>query len=204
MKNKLTPKFIEGIKPNPAKRLDFRDDLMPGLVLCVSQSGTKTFCLHRRINGKMRRLTIGRFGVLTLAEARERVRQVLYEIESCRFEERTGVEVQDRKTLGEIIPDYVEKHAKSQNRDWRNKQSLLAKFTDLHGKRLDQIKRADDRSVRGSGERADQQALQEPGLDQPRVASLEVAGTPEGEGHRPAGSRLRAGARRRPERLPSS
>lgn len=143
MKNKLTPKFIEGIKPNPAKRLDFRDDLMPGLVLRVSQTGTKTFCLHRRINGKMRRLNIGRFGVITLAEARERVRQVLYEIESGRFEERTGVEVEDRKTLGEIIPDYVEKHAKSQNRDWRNKQSLLAKFTDLHGKRLDQIKRAD-------------------------------------------------------------
>ncbi|TGD63363.1 site-specific integrase [Tabrizicola sp. WMC-M-20] len=143
MKTKLTPKFIESIKANPAKRLDFRDDLMPGLVLRVSQSGTKTFCLHRRINGKMRRLTIGRFGVLTLAEARERVRQVLYEIESGRFEERTGVEVEDRKTLGEVIPDYVEKHAKSQNRDWRNKQSLLAKFTDLHGKRLDKIKRAD-------------------------------------------------------------
>lgn len=143
MKNKLTPKFIEGIKPNPAKRLDFRDDLMPGLVLRVSQTGTKTFCLHRRINGKMRRLNIGRFGVISLAEARERVRQVLYEIESGRFEERTGVEVEDRKTLGEIIPDYVDKHAKSQNRDWRNKQSLLAKFSDLHGKRLDQINRAD-------------------------------------------------------------
>ncbi len=143
MKNKLTPKFIDGIKPNPAKRLDFRDDLMPGLVLRVSQSGTKTFCLHRRINGKMRRLNIGRFGVITLAEARERVRQVLYEIESGRFEERTGVEVEDCKTLGEIIPDYVEKHAKSQNRDWRNKQSLLAKFTELHGKRLNQIKRTD-------------------------------------------------------------
>ena len=143
MKNKLTPKFIENLKPNPAKRLDFRDDLMPGLVLRVSVSGTKTFCLHRRINGKMRRLTIGRFGILTLADARERVRHVLYEIESGRFEERTGVEVENRITLGEVIPEYVEKHAKSQNRDWRNKQSLLAKFTELHAKRLDQIKRAD-------------------------------------------------------------
>jgi hypothetical protein len=112
MKNKLTTKFIENLKPNPAKRLDFRDDLMPGLVLRVSQSGTKTFCLHRRINGRMRRLTIGHFGILSLAEARERVRQVLYEIESGRFEDRTGVEVEDRTTLGEIIPDYIEKYAK--------------------------------------------------------------------------------------------
>jgi hypothetical protein len=56
MKRKLTTKFIEGQKPNPSKRLDFRDELMSGLVLRISTSGTKTFCLHKRINGKMRRL----------------------------------------------------------------------------------------------------------------------------------------------------
>ena len=86
MKRKLTTKFIEGQKPDPSKRLDIRDDLMPGLVLRISTSGTKTFCLHKRINGKMRRLTIGRFPVLSLAEARERVRQVLYDIETGRPE----------------------------------------------------------------------------------------------------------------------
>lgn len=143
MKSKLTPKFIESIKPNPAKRLDFRDALMPGLVLRVSPSGTLTFCFHGRINATMRRVAIGRYGVITLAEARERVRQLLYQIEAGRFEERTGVEAENRIILGEVIPDYIEKHARSQNRDWKNKQSLLAKFTDLHGKRLDQIKRPD-------------------------------------------------------------
>ena len=143
MKRKLTTKFIEGQKPNPAKRLDFRDELMPGLVLRISTSGTKTFCLHKRINGKMRRLTIGRFGVVSLAEARERVRQFLYEIETGRFEDRTGVEVETKPTLGDVIPDYIEKHAKVHNRDWKRKKALLAKFTTLHGKRLDEIKRAD-------------------------------------------------------------
>ena len=85
MKRKLTTKFIEGVKPDPSKRREFRDELMPGLVFRVSTSGTKTFCLHKRINGKVRRLTIGRFPVLSLAEARERVRQVLYDIEPGRF-----------------------------------------------------------------------------------------------------------------------
>ena len=61
MKRKLTAKFIEGKKPDPKKRLDFRDELMPGLVLRISTSGTKTFCLHKRITGKMRLPTIGRF-----------------------------------------------------------------------------------------------------------------------------------------------
>lgn len=143
MKRKLTTKFIEGQKPAKSKRLDFRDELMPGLVLRISTSGTKTFCLHKRINGKMRRLTIGRFGVVSLAEARERVRQVLYEIETGRFEDRTGVEVETKPTLGDVIPNYIEKHAKVHNRDWKRKEALLAKFTTLHGKRIDQIKRAD-------------------------------------------------------------
>lgn len=143
MKRKLTTKFIEGQKPNPMKRLDFRDELMPGLVLRVSKSGTKTFCLHKRINGKMSRLTIGRFAIVSLAEARERVRQILYEIETGRFEERTGMEVEAKPTLIEVIPDYIAKHAKVHNRDWKRKEALLAKFTTLHGKRIDEIKRAD-------------------------------------------------------------
>lgn len=143
MKRKLTTKFIEGHKPDPSKRLDFRDELMPGLVLRISTSGTKTFCLHKRINGKMRRLTIGRFPVMSLADARERVRQVLYEIETGRFEDRTGVEVETKPTLGDVIPEYIEKHAKVHNRDWKRKEALLAKFKALHGKRIDEIKRAD-------------------------------------------------------------
>lgn len=143
MKQKLSTKFIESQKPDPRKRLDFRDVAMPGLVLRVSISGTKTFRIHKRINGKMRRVTIGRFGLLSLREARDRARQVLYEIETGRFEASTGIEIAAKPTLGEIIPDYIEKHAKVHNRDWKNKTRLLGKLTTLHGKRIDEIKRAD-------------------------------------------------------------
>jgi Arm domain-containing DNA-binding protein len=94
MKQKLTTKFIETRKPDPMKRLDFRDEVVPGLVLRVSTSGTKTFSFHKRINGKMRRLTIGRFGTLSLTQARDRARQILFEIETGRFEDQTGIEVE--------------------------------------------------------------------------------------------------------------
>ncbi|RBW57983.1 integrase [Phaeobacter gallaeciensis] len=143
MTHKLTSKFIEAQKPDPSKRLEFRDGLMPGLVLRVSKKGTKTFCLHKRVKGKMRRLTIGRFGVLTLSEARERVRQILYEIETGRFEDHTGIEVDKKPTLGDAIPEYIEKYAKIHNRDWQRKEARLGKFTGLLGKRIDEIKRAD-------------------------------------------------------------
>ena len=133
MKRKLTTKFIESQKPDPQKRLDFRDTSLPGLVLRVSVSGTKTFCIHKRVNGKMRRVTMGRFGLLSLKEARDRARQLLYEIETGRFEASNNVEIDAKPTLGEVIPDYIEKHAKVHNRDWKNKARLLGKLTNLHG-----------------------------------------------------------------------
>lgn len=61
MKRKLTTNFIKGQKPNPSQRLDFCDEWRQGLVLPIRRSSTKTFYLHKRINFKMCRLTIGRF-----------------------------------------------------------------------------------------------------------------------------------------------
>ena len=143
MTHKLTTKFIETRKPNPAKREDYRDTVVPGLVLRVNKSGTKTFSFHKRINGKMKRLTIGQFGPFSLSDARERARQVLYEVETGKFERNTGIEVDTKPTLGDVIPDYIEKYAKVHNRDHERKEAQLAKFTTLHGKRIDEIKRAD-------------------------------------------------------------
>ncbi|UXX83032.1 tyrosine-type recombinase/integrase [Roseovarius pelagicus] len=143
MKQKLTTKFIETRKPNPAKREDYRDTVVPGLVLRVNKSGTKTFSFHKRINGKMKRLTIGQFGPFSLNDARERARQILYEVETGKFEQNTGIEVDTKPTLGDVIPDYIEKYAKVHNRDFERKEAHLAKFTTLHEKPINEIKRAD-------------------------------------------------------------
>lgn len=143
MKQKLTTKFIETRKPDPTKRVDYRDTVVPGLVLRVNKSGTKTFSFHKRINRKMKRLTIGQFGPFSLNDARERARQVLYEVETGKFEQNTGIGVQAKPTLGEVIPDYIEKYAEVHNRDSDRKAAQLAKFTALLDIRINEIKRAD-------------------------------------------------------------
>ena len=60
MKQKLTTKFIETRKPDPEKRIDFRDTIVPGLVLRVSTAGTKTFSFHKRIDGQKSATSPGR------------------------------------------------------------------------------------------------------------------------------------------------
>lgn len=91
----------------------------------------------------MTRLTIGHYGPFSLLQARERAEQSLNQIEAGQFGDRTGIEVETKQTLGEVIPDYIEQHAKVHSRDWKRKEALLSKFTSLHGKRIDEIKRAD-------------------------------------------------------------
>jgi hypothetical protein len=72
----LTQRSVEAAKPK-AKRYDKRDGLIPGLRLVIQPSGTKTFRLIARINGKQENLTIGQAGVLSLAQAREEARRKL-------------------------------------------------------------------------------------------------------------------------------
>ena len=143
MKQKLTDKGVKNLKPNPAKRFDVRDTVLQGFILRVSPSGSKTFCLLKRINRVVRRQTLGHYPIMSLAEARERCRQLLYEIETGNFEVQTGVGIIKKPSFGEVIPDYIEKHAKARNKDWKRKAALLRKFSPLHTKRIDKITRGD-------------------------------------------------------------
>ncbi len=143
MKHKLTDKYLSSFKPHPNRRVEIRDELLTGFSVRVSSSGKKTFNLTRRVNGKIRRFRLGDYGIMSLAEARERARQMLYEIETGEFERSTGVTVKRSPTLGQVLPEYLEKHAKVHNKDWRRKAAHLQKFRPLFQAQLNGISRQD-------------------------------------------------------------
>lgn len=72
----LTNKKIQSLRPQ-TKRYNVPDGTVPGLSLRVTPGGVKSFALLYRANGVLRRLTLGRYGEVTLTEARNRARDAL-------------------------------------------------------------------------------------------------------------------------------
>lgn len=77
MKRRLTPKTIDALPPAVNKPYEVHDQLLPGLHLRVSATGEKVFYVSKRINGRMKRIKIGSWPVLTLHDARDKARSLL-------------------------------------------------------------------------------------------------------------------------------
>lgn len=70
----LTDAYVKNLKPAD-KRKDYRDDSLHGFSVRVSQGGTKTFAL---VHGRSRsRTTLGRYPVISLAQARAKAKEIL-------------------------------------------------------------------------------------------------------------------------------
>jgi hypothetical protein len=71
---KITKRAVDGIRA-PGKEVFLWDDETPGFGLRAKPSGAKSFVVqYRNVQGRSRRLTLGRYGVLTVEEARRRAR----------------------------------------------------------------------------------------------------------------------------------
>lgn len=79
MQKALTNKTIEALKPQ-VKRYAVHDSHCPGFAVRVSSGGRKTFVASYRYGTKQRRITIGVYPIISLADAREKARAAFREV----------------------------------------------------------------------------------------------------------------------------
>lgn len=84
--SKLTKSFIDSLQPpnhkpdgTPAQVI-YRDSTLSGFGLLIGSGGTKSFFVERRINGRVKRVSIGRYGHLTPVQARNKAQELLGQI----------------------------------------------------------------------------------------------------------------------------
>jgi integrase len=125
MRVKLTAAFIESVKAPERGQLDHWDARTPGLGLRVSQGGKKTWNLFYR-NGerRMRRMVLGTYPTLSLADARGRAASELREVQLGNDPAEAKRDARAADTFGDLAALYLEKHAKVRKRTWARDEYL--------------------------------------------------------------------------------
>jgi len=85
MSQRITKSFVDKVsipkqKDGKAVQTFYRDSAIHGFGLRVSSGGTKAFIVEKRIHGKVKRMTIGRYGNLTVEQARREAMQLLGQV----------------------------------------------------------------------------------------------------------------------------
>jgi len=110
-KKKLTVTFIKGID-TPEKRVEIYDSFVTGLIVRVTKKGYKSFAYRYWYDGESKQLTIGKFGDVKLAEAREKVREFKRMVNEGKdpFREKKKRKEESPKTFKEAIEEYKKKY----------------------------------------------------------------------------------------------
>ena len=107
---KLTKRSIDAISPKPAGDLFAWDDELPGFGLRTKPSGGKSFVLqYRNKTGRSRRLTIGRYGVLTPEQGRQQARRLLAEVSHGRDPAADRAADRNAMTVAELCREYLDR-----------------------------------------------------------------------------------------------
>jgi len=99
-----------------------------GLALRIGSSetgGAKSWSVRYRAGRRQRRLTIGSYPTLSLADARKRAKDALKQVEDgidpCEVKQARL----DADTIGALAETYIARHAKPKKRSWKNDQRIL-------------------------------------------------------------------------------
>ncbi|MCZ6873512.1 MAG: integrase arm-type DNA-binding domain-containing protein [bacterium] len=132
----LTTRWVASVKPPPTGRIDYFDTKQPGIGLRVASSGHKTWFIMYRSGRRLRRLTLGPYPAISLADARNQALDARHAVAKG---EDPAVHKQASRgapPLAEVAEQYIEKYARVHKKSWRDDARLLQKEVIPHwGKR---------------------------------------------------------------------
>jgi integrase len=120
---RLTKQVIDETLFLSAGQMFVRDTELPGFALRVTK-GRKSFILEKRIRGRMRRLTIGPYGPLTVDQARKLAATHVGAIAQGGDPAQARQDRLHEPTFGDLTEQYLERHA-PRKRSARDDRGML-------------------------------------------------------------------------------
>ncbi|MGB3313275.1 MAG: integrase arm-type DNA-binding domain-containing protein [Albidovulum sp.] len=124
MAKAFTTKGVEAIKADPARRQEIPDAGLSGLYLIVQPSGVKSWALRYRVGGKPSKLTLGRWPIMGVADARGAAAVALEKVErgddpaaekATTKAARIEAQLDERDKFSNVVDLFLRRHA-SRNR----------------------------------------------------------------------------------------
>lgn len=141
----FTKRAIDAL-PNPDKgqRETYYDNKTPGLLLRVSSTGSKSFAVRRKTNGRAERITLGKYPAMTIEQARKKAAQTnLAMINGENINEQKRA-IRDEMDLEAVFTIYLERHAKVHKKSWKNDVSQYDTHLKIWaGRKLSEIRKQD-------------------------------------------------------------
>lgn len=130
--------------PTKGKISYYYDKQVSGLGLMLFNSGSKTFFLYKRINGRPDKIKLGRFPEISVEQARKAAYAVITDISK-------GINPKDEKILSskeisfaEFFNEYMEKHSRLHKKCWKEDEGKYRLYlTSLSRKRISTIQKGD-------------------------------------------------------------
>jgi integrase len=139
---KLAKRVIDATPCPTMGQVFLRDKDIPGFGMRLTRSG-KTFVLEKRVQGRMRRMTIGAYGPLTLEQAREKALALIGEIIEGHDPAERRQERHQELTWAELTTLYLERHGPRKRTAWNDKNMLHRYFSSWQNRRLSSLTRQD-------------------------------------------------------------
>jgi integrase len=122
----LNDTTIRSLKPPSSGRVDYFDDLTPGLSLRVTAKNARTWTVfYRNKNGRQKRLTLGRYPAVKLVDARELAREAQRKVAHGGDPVVEKRAARDVLTFGALAKEYIDSYAKPNKRSWQEDERQL-------------------------------------------------------------------------------
>lgn len=123
---KFTDRAVQAIRAPATGQLDYFDESgrLPGFGVRVAASGRKAWVLFYRHRGRLRRLTLGTYPQLGVADARGRARDLLADV--TKGQDPAGDKQIERRapTFDEVAHEFIDRYAKAKRSGAETKRIL--------------------------------------------------------------------------------
>ncbi len=126
-KMKLTTAVVERLGTPAEGRVEYFDQNFPAFALRITARGSRSWVVFYRYRGHQRRLTLGSYPTLGLAEARVMAREALKKVEQGidPADEKRAARERPSDTFEAVAEQFLQRYAKHQLKTWRSVERTI-------------------------------------------------------------------------------